>query len=89
MEIPFETVAVIANLVTAARLILYRRGGSQFKRGMSVIAWALIVLTGGYAIDVVFNATPVSPYGSGLSVVLMILVLRAHGNVSKVVRCAT
>lgn len=88
MDIPFEAIAAIANAVTAGRLILYRRGRSQFKRSMSVIAWALIVLTGGYSIDVVFNATPVSPYGAGLSVVLMILVLRAHGNVSKVVRCA-
>lgn len=85
----FAIIAVIANTLTALRLIVYRRDNSSYKWEMSLVAWILIALSGGYAIDVATNLTPVSPYGAGLSVVLCVLVWRAHGNVSNVVRCAT
>lgn len=84
--VPF--VAVIANVITAARLICYRRGRSRYRPAVAFLAWLLIVCSGGAAIDTLVNGAHVTPWEAGFAVVIAALVLRARGNVAAVVRCA-
>lgn len=80
------TITVLANVATAGRLLTYRRGDSRYRPGMSLLAYLLIVCSGGQAIDIVVNQAEVSGWETGFAVVLAMLVLRARGNVSCIVR---
>lgn len=88
MDALFALIAVTANVITAARLIFYRRGNSRFRRGVSALAYLLIVCSGGAAIDTAINGAHVTVWEAGFSVIIAALVLRAKGNVAAVVRCA-
>lgn len=79
-------IVVVANILTAARLICYQRNNAQYRLGMSVLAYLLIVCAGGQVIDVLINQTPVTPWQAGFSAVVALLVIRARGNVASVVR---
>lgn len=84
----FFIVAIVANTLTAGRLIVYRRGSSRFRFGISFLAWVLIVCSGGQVIEALTNPTYQTPWwGAGLSAVVCILVWRAKGNVADIVRC--
>ena len=82
-------IAVLANVLTAGRLICYRRGCSRYRPGVSLLAYLLIVFSGGQAIDTVVNAAHVTPWEAGFAAVIAVLVLRARGNVAEMVRCAS
>lgn len=82
-------IAVLANILTASRLICYRRGCSRYRFGMSALAYMLIVCSGGQAIDIVFNHAHVSVWEAGFAAVIALLVLRARGNVAHIVRVAS
>lgn len=88
MDAIFALLAVLANIVTAVRLICYRRGCSRYRPGVSFLAYVLIVCAGGQAIDTVVNAAHVTPWEAGFSAVIAVLVWRARGNVAAIVRCA-
>lgn len=88
MTVFVALVAVLANIVTAARLICYRRGDSRYRPGVSVLAYLLIVFSGGQVIDTVVNGAHVTPWEAGFAVVIAMLVVRARGNVAAIVRCA-
>lgn len=81
-------VAVMANVVTAVRLICYRRGDSRYRPGVSLLAYLLIVCSGGQVIDTIFNWAHVTPWEAGFAAVIAVLVMRARGNVAAIVRCA-
>lgn len=88
MDAAVALVAVLANLITSARLIGYRRGDSRYKPGISLLAYVLIVCSGGQVIDTIFNGSQVTPWEAGFSAVIAALVIRARGNVAAIVRCA-
>lgn len=79
-------IVIAANVLTAARLICYRRCGARYRPFMSLLAYLLIVCAGGQVIDVLVNHAPVSLWQAGMSVVVAALVLRSRGNVACVVR---
>lgn len=79
-------IVVVANLLTATRLICYQRKGSRYRFWMSFLAYALIVCAGGQVIDVLANHAPASVWQAGMSVVVAALVLRSRGNVACIVR---
>jgi hypothetical protein len=88
--IPFiAPIGVLANVMTASRLICFRRGCSRYRPGMSLLAYLLIVCSGGQAIDTIFNRVHVSLWEAGFSVVIALLVIRARGNVAHIVRAAS
>lgn len=73
---------VVANLASAVRLLLYRRNGARFRRGMSWVAYLLIVGTGGQALDVLIQHEQVTVWQTVVAVLLAALVYRAQGNVA-------
>lgn len=87
MEALITLLAVLANIVTAARLIAYRRGCSRYRPGVSFLAWVMIACSGGAAIDTVINGAHVSTWQAGIALVITVLVCRARGNVAAIVRC--
>lgn len=87
MDAIYVLVAVLANVLTAGRLICYRRGCSRYRPGMAFVAYVLIVCSGGQAIDTIVNAAVVTPWEAGFSAVIAALVWRARGNVAEIVRC--
>lgn len=87
MEIVIALIAVLANILTAGRLICYRRGCSRFRPGVSVLAYVLIVCSGGQAIDTLVNSAYVTPWEAGFAAVIAVLVWRARGNVAAIMRC--
>ena len=89
MDAFFALIAVSANVVTAGRLICYRRGDSRYRFGMSALAYLLIVCSGGQAIDIIVNAAHVTPWEAGFAAVIAVLVWRARGNVAHIVRAAS
>lgn len=88
MDAIFALVAFVACVLTAGRLICYRRGCSHYRPGMSALAYVLIVCSGGQAIDIVVNAAHITPWEAGFAAVIAVLVWRARGNVAAIVRCA-
>lgn len=88
MDAIVALIAVLANVLTAGRLICYRRGCSRYRPGVSFLAYLLIVCAGGQAIDTLVNGAHVTPWEAGFSAVIAVLVLRARGNVAAIVRCA-
>lgn len=84
----FTLIAVLANVATAGRLICYRRGCSRFRPGISLLAYILIVCSGGSAMDALFNHNPATPWEAGFAAVIAVLVWRARGNVACIVRVA-
>ena len=86
MEILVAFIAVMANTVTAGRLICYRRGDCRYRPGISFLAYLLIVCAGGAAIDTTVNGIYVTPWEAGFSSIIAILVCRAGGNVAQIFR---
>lgn len=87
MDAIVAIVVVLANLLTAGRLIFYRRKCSRYRFGMAALAYLLIVCSGGRAIDVVVNSAYVTPWEAGFAAVIAVLVWRARGNVAAIMRC--
>lgn len=88
MEAFIALTAVVANFLTAGRLICYRRGASRYRWKVSVVAYLLIVCAGGAAIDTLVNGAHVTKWEAGFAVIIAALVVRAKGNVAAIVRCA-
>lgn len=80
-------IVALANVLTAGRLIFYRRKCSRYRFGMAVLAYLLIVCSGGRAIDIVVNFAPVTVWEAGLATIVSMLVWRARGNVANIMRC--
>jgi len=79
-------VFVGANLAAAVRLMCFRRRGARYRRGMSWIAYLLVVGTGGQALDVLVRHEPVTVWQAVVALLIAILVYRAQGNVACIVR---
>lgn len=87
MATAIALIVVLANLLTAGRLIFYRRKCSRYRFDMAALAYLLIVCSGGRAIDVVVNSAPVTVWEAGFAAVIALLVWRAKGNVANIMRC--
>ncbi|WP_241065509.1 phage holin family protein [Achromobacter insuavis] len=79
---------VLANFATALRLACYQRRGARYRLGMSVVAYLMVVLTGGQALDVLARQGSVTPWQLGLALLLAFLVFRARGNVANIAKPA-
>ncbi|WP_051593636.1 phage holin family protein [Achromobacter sp. DH1f] len=79
---------VLANFATALRLACYQRRGARYRLGMSVVAYLMVVLTGGQALDVLARQGSVTPWQLGLTLLLAFLVFRARGNVANIAKPA-
>ena len=78
-----------ANLASAVRLMFYRRNGARYRRGMSWLAYPLVIGTGGQALDALLRHEADTAWQTLVAVLIAILVCRAQGNVACIVRVST
>jgi hypothetical protein len=79
----------ITNAVTCVRLIIYKRDGARYRPLVSAAAWVLIASTGSTALGIVLGKYPhgdIHLGDIGISLVLCVLSLTAHGNVAAILR---
>lgn len=79
-------IVIAANLITAFRLMCYRRGCARYRPGVSFLAYVLIVCAGGQVIDIMVNLNLPSIWAGGQSVVIAALVWRSKGNLAALTR---
>jgi len=79
-------VTVLAYALGALRLICYQRNGARYRRGIGLLASALIAaFLGGIVEIVVFRQLPGGAQAA-LAVLLTMLVIRSRGNVAELLR---
>lgn len=90
-----DPVTLLAALVCGAicvRIVTYRRGESTYRLGVSFCAYLLAAGTGAQAVQIMFGtllARPVpaiSPWLLMVLVVILVLTVRANGNVARIWR---
>lgn len=81
-----RVVTIGASLCASFRILTYRRDG-RFKRGISFMAWALafFLLSQAITVALVPSASP-SLSSAGISVIIMLSVLKSRGNVANFLR---
>lgn len=85
----FSVLLFCTNAITCVRLLLYRRGASRYRPLVSACAWLLIASTGSTALGVALGHYPPGDIhlgDLGISLVLCVLSLTAHGNVAAILR---
>jgi len=84
MPNPFVVIALLAYSVTIAALLLYRRDdGAQHCHHASWLAWLLLVVAGGSAIELLMYAGTTGPFEAGRAALLALLIVRTRGNVAR------
>jgi uncharacterized membrane protein len=71
------------------RLLFYRRSGARFKRHISIVAYLLILLTGGLALALLTGriaATDIHPLVILALALLTAAVYYARGNIAHIIR---
>ena len=80
---PIALIALAAYVAAIARVLTCRRQGARHRRHVSWIAWALVVVLGGSAIELALHAKSVGIFEAGPAVLLALFVFGARGNVAR------
>jgi hypothetical protein len=80
---PFSVIALVAYLAAIARVLTYRRQGSRHRRHVSWIAWTLVVVLGGSAIELALHAKSMGIFEAGSAVLLALFLFGVRGNVAR------
>lgn len=83
---PLALLAFSAYLVAVLVLLAYRKNGARHRHAVSWLAWALLVVLGGSAIELVLSARPVTWFDAGRAVLLSLFVCATRGNVARLLR---
>ncbi|NMZ68860.1 Putative 3TM holin, Phage_holin_3 [Pseudomonas peli] len=89
---PWTLLAAAMCGAICLRIVSYRRGDARYRPGVSLLAYALAVGTGCYALSVclaVFGRQPLPAISPFLLIVLgavLMLVYRARGNVARIIQ---
>lgn len=79
-------ITVLAYALGALRLICYQRNGARYRRGISLVASAMIAAFLCGIIEVVFYQQTPSGSQAAVAVLLSLLVIRSRGNVAELLR---
>jgi hypothetical protein len=80
-------VALLAYTLSSARILFYRRGDATHKRHISWLAWMLLAVCGGSAIDTALHMHAVTILDACRAWALLIIVASARGNVARMLGC--
>jgi hypothetical protein len=83
MHITLALIALAAQLVAVACLLLYRRNGARHRHHVSWVAWVLVVVLGGSSIELALHARDVGLFEVGKAVLLALFVFTSRGNVAR------
>ena len=79
----YALVAFIAYAGAAVCLLAYRRDGARHRHHVSWIAWALLVILAGSAVDVLIQGHRLDFFETARAVLLALFILRSRGNVAR------
>lgn len=82
----FPLIAFIAYAGAALRLLAYRRDGARHRHHVSWIAWALLVILAGSAINVLLHTHPVDCFEVARAVAFAVFIFGSRGNVARLLR---
>ncbi|KKO71855.1 phage holin family protein [Kerstersia gyiorum] len=75
-------IVIAANVYSLAWLLSYRRGRANFKRCVSLLAYALVLTLGGQVVEVGLNHAIATPADAALAALVAVFIHRARGNVA-------
>lgn len=80
---PAAAAALVAYVVAIAALLLYRKDGARHRRHVSWLAWIILVILGGSAIDLMLHSAGISLFEAGRAVLLALFIVLSRGNVAR------
>jgi hypothetical protein len=80
---PFAVIAFVAYIAAITRVLTYHRQGSRHRHHVSWIAWVLVVVMGGSAIELALHAKSVGIFEAGSAVLLALFLFGVRGNVAR------
>lgn len=83
---PAAVIALAAYTVAIAALLLYERAGARHRNHVSWLAYALLVVLGGSAIEQLLHAPAVNWFEAGRAALLALFIVRSRGNVARLLR---
>jgi hypothetical protein len=86
MHVSLAMIALAAHLAAMLRVLAYRRNGARHRYHVSWVAWALLVVSGGSAIELALHAKHVGFFEAATAVLLALFVFGARGNVARLLR---
>jgi hypothetical protein len=86
MTYAFALIAFLAYALTCVRLLLYRKQGARHRRHVSWIAWLLLVILAGSAVELAVDGHTIGFFEAARAVLLSLFVFGARGNVARLLR---
>lgn len=83
---PAAVIAMMAYTVAILALLLYERAGARHRYRVSWLAYAMLVVLGGSAIELLLHAKAVGYFEAGRAVFLALFIVRSRGNVAHLLR---
>lgn len=83
IENPFALIALAAYCAAVLRLLVYRKNGARHRRHISWLAWLVLVILGGSAIELMLAARQITMFEAGRAALLSLFVFGARGNVAR------
>lgn len=80
---PLAAIAVLAYVAACLRLVMYRKQGARHRHHVSWLAWLLLVIFGGSAIDLTLHAKTVDLLEAGRAAVFALFIFGVRGNVAR------
>ncbi|WP_419819916.1 phage holin family protein [Acinetobacter sp.] len=85
MEQLFQFVALIAYMICGFRIICFNSEGLRHRQGYSILAAILIGSFIGQSVHILFFKDPVTLWDAVFAVLLAVLIIKAKGNVAKLI----
>ena len=83
MVTPLALIAIAAHVAAVLRVLTYRRLGARHRHHVSWIAWALVAVSGGSAVELSLHAKSVGFFQASAAVLLALFVFGVRGNVAR------
>ncbi|WP_250466122.1 MULTISPECIES: phage holin family protein [unclassified Caballeronia] len=83
MNLSFASIALMAHVVAALRIVFFRRNGARHRAHVSWLAWSLASVLGCSAIELALHPRHVDFLEAARSVLLAFFVFCARGNVAR------
>jgi len=82
----YAFIAFVAYAGATLRLLAYRRDGARHRHHVSWLAWILLVVLGGSAVDVLLHVHTLDFFEAARAVLLSLFIFCSRGNVARLLR---
>lgn len=86
MHISFALIALAAHVAALLRVFTYRKNGARHRHHAAWLAWAIVAVSGGSAIELTLHAESVGFFEAATAILLALFVYVARGNIASLLR---